>query len=42
MLQVVAVPEGTSMIMGREVLMVKLGGVEDSFVNLDIQFDLMD
>jgi hypothetical protein len=30
------------MIMGREVLVVKLGGVEDSFVNLDIQFDLMD
>ena len=41
-LQVVAVPEGTSMIMGREVLIVKLAGVEDSFVNLDIQFDLMD
>ena len=30
------------MIMGREVLIVKLGGVEDSFENLDIQFDLMD
>jgi hypothetical protein len=30
------------MIMGREVLMVKLVGIEDSFDNLDIQFDLMD
>ena len=34
---VVAVPEGTSMIMGREVLIVKLSGVEESFQNLDIQ-----
>lgn len=41
-LQVVAVPEGTSMIMGREVLIVKLAAIEDTFVNLDIQFDLMD
>jgi hypothetical protein len=30
------------MIMGREVLTVKLVGIEDSFDNLDIQFDLMD
>ena len=30
------------MIMGREVLTVKLSAIEDTFVNLDIQYDLID
>ena len=36
---VVAVPDGSSMVQGRDVLAAQLQDIEDAFVNLDIQVD---